>query len=218
MSLLEFQSVKYEADGKAILSEISFEVEGHDFISIVGASGSGKSTLLRLCAHLISQSEGKIYYHKRDYNEYDPITIRKNIGYCSQLPYLFGETVKDNFEFVFRNRNLKIDYEMLEVLLSSFRFDLTYLERKVEKLSGGEKQRIALARTILFKPDILLLDEITSALDVESTLSVEEVIWDLNKQGVTVLWITHNVDQSRKYANKLLTLEDGKIKAMEVIR
>ena len=93
-----------------------------------------------------------------------------------------------------------------------------YLQRDVKNLSGGEKQRIALIRSIVFKPRVLLLDEITSALDVDNTQIVEKVVASLNAEGVTVMWISHNPEQSRKHANKILTIESGKIKSFEVLK
>ena len=93
-----------------------------------------------------------------------------------------------------------------------------YLHYEIQNLSGGEKQRIALIRTMLFEPEILLLDEVTSALDAENTELVEKAILNLNQQGITILWVTHNDEQSRKYANKLLTIEDGQIQSLEVIK
>jgi putative ABC transport system ATP-binding protein len=92
-----------------------------------------------------------------------------------------------------------------------------YLSKDVKNLSGGEKQRIALIRSLIFKPEILLLDEVTSALDVDNTVIVENVILTMHQEGTTILWITHNPEQSKKYSNKLLSLEAGKIKSMEVI-
>ena len=85
-------------------------------------------------------------------------------------------------------------------------------------MSGGEKQRIALVRTLLFQPEILLLDEVTSALDERNALTVEKVVRSFYETGTAVLWITHNVEQSRRNANKILTLEAGKIKSVEVIK
>jgi putative ABC transport system ATP-binding protein len=99
-----------------------------------------------------------------------------------------------------------------------FNIPVGYLNKEVKILSGGEKQRIALIRALLFKPEILLLDEATSALDMENTASVQDVIASLNKEGVTILWVTHSPEQSRRYANRLMTIEEGKLKSMEVLR
>lgn len=99
-----------------------------------------------------------------------------------------------------------------------FHMTTTYLNKDVRSLSGGEKQRISLIRSLVFKPKILLLDEITSALDGENTKIVETVINTLNKEGMTILWVTHNPEQNRKYATKVLSIADGKIKSLEVIK
>lgn len=218
MPLLEFQNVSYINDGKTILKNISVSIEKGDFISIVGSSGSGKSTFLKLCSHLISPINGNIIYRDKNMTEYNPTDLRKNISYCFQTPYLFGHTVMDNIIFPFSIRNLKPDENRINDLFSLFNMTTDLLNKDVKNLSGGEKQRITLIRSLLFKPEVLLLDEITSALDVDNTIIVENVIASLNKEGITVLWITHNPEQSRKYANKLLTLEAGEIKSLEVLK
>ncbi|WP_077612480.1 ABC transporter ATP-binding protein [Clostridium sp. Marseille-P2415] len=217
MSLLEFQNVSFANDGQIILKNTSMNIESGDFISIIGPSGSGKSTFLKICSHLLSPSNGNIIYRGKNVTEYSPPELRKSIGYCFQTPYLFGDTVLENINFPFFIRNLKPDQKKVNDLFSMFYMTTDYLNKDVKNLSGGEKQRIALIRSLLFKPEILLLDEITSALDVDNTKIVENVIAALNKEGTTILWITHDLEQSRKYANKLLTIEAGEIKSLEVI-
>lgn len=218
MSLLELQKVSYIDDGKTILKDISIAIEAGDFISVVGPSGSGKSTFFKLCSNLVNFTEGTMIYKNKPYTEYNPTEWRKNIAYCFQTPCLFGKTVMDNLKFPYLIRNTKVDLERIKKLLLSFSLDEEYLNKEVQNLSGGEKQRIALIRTLLFKPEILLLDEVTSALDVDNTLIVEDVIHSLNKEGICILWITHNPEQSRRYANKILTMENGQIKSVEVLR
>lgn len=218
MTLLAFENVSYDNDGKTILNNISVNIEQHDFISIVGASGSGKSTMLKLCSHLISPTNGSIIFKGKNFIDYSPMELRKNIAYCFQTPYLFGDTVMDNINFPFSIRNIKFDSKRVYDLFSLFHMTTDYLDKRVSNLSGGEKQRIALIRSLIFNPEVLLLDEVTSALDVNNAKIVENVIASLNKVGITVLWITHNPEQSRKYANKLLTVEAGEIKSMEVIK
>jgi putative ABC transport system ATP-binding protein len=218
LSLLAFQNVSFDNDGKSILSDISVQIEENDFISIVGPSGSGKSTFLKLCSYLISPTKGSIIFKNKNFTSYDPTELRKNIAYCFQTPYLFGDTVMENINFPFSVRNSKPDQKRITALFSMFHMTAAYLDKDVRNLSGGEKQRIALIRSLVFKPEILLLDEITSALDVANTNIVETVIDTLHKEGMTILWVTHNPEQSRKYANKLLSIADGEIKSLEVIK
>lgn len=215
--LLEFQDVSFDNEGKTVLKNISVSIETGDFISIVGPSGSGKSTFLKLCSHLISPTDGSITYRGKNITDYNPTELRKSIAYCFQTPYLFGDTVTENIKFPFSIRNIKPDHKRVDELFSLFHMPTDFLNKDVKTLSGGEKQRIALIRSLLFKPEILLLDEVTSALDVDNTKIVENVITSLNKEGITVLWVTHNLEQSRKFANKLLTIEAGGIKSLEVL-
>ena len=218
MSLVEFQNVSFVDEDKTILKNISVSIGQGDFISIVGPSGSGKSTFLKLCSHLISPTDGNIVFKGKNFTEYNPAELRKSIAYCFQTPYLFGDTVLENINFPFSIRYIKLDQKRVNDLFSMFHMSTDYLGKDTKNLSGGEKQRIALIRSLLFMPKILLLDEITSALDVENASIVENVITSLNNEGITVLWITHNLEQSRKYANKLMTIEDGEIKSLEVLK
>lgn len=218
LSLFEFQNVFFINDDKIILKDITIAINSGDYISIVGPSGSGKSTLLKLCCHLISPTEGAIIYKNKSIMEHNPMELRKNVAYCFQTPYIFGETVMDNISFPFSIRGVKVDLKRAEELFLLFNLDKEYLKKDVKNLSGGEKQRIALIRTLLFKPEMLLLDEVTSALDFDNALIVENVMKSLNQNGTTILWVTHSPEQSRKNANKILTVESGKIKSLEVLK
>ncbi len=218
MSLLEFQNASYIKDDQAILRDITISIDKGDYISLVGPSGSGKSTFLKLCCNLISPSDGEIIYKDKLMVDQDPLELRKNIAYCFQSPYLFGETVTDNISFPYEIRDKNMDLDKVEKLFNLFNLDKDYMNKEVKNLSGGEKQRIALIRSLLFEPEILLLDEITSALDVENTIIVENVMKSLNDKGITILWITHNPKQAKRNASKLLTIESGKIKSLEVLR
>lgn len=218
LSLLEMKNVSYIKEDKTILKDISLKVEEGDFISIVGASGSGKSTLLKLLSHLISPTGGEILYRGRNMMSYDPVMLRREISYCVQSGALFGRTAQDNLAFPYEIRGLEMDMEAVAGLLSKFGLEQDVLKKDNSSLSGGEKQRVALARTLLFNPAAVLLDEVTSALDQENTFIVEGVISELNNRGTTVLWITHSFDQSRRLGNKLLTVEGGEISSLEVLR
>lgn len=218
MSLLRFENVSFEKENKYILKDLYLEINYKDFISVIGHSGSGKSTFFKLCSQLITPTNGNIFYKGVSCNKYDPIELRKQISYCLQTPCLFGNTVIDNLRFPFSIRHKDIDLNIIKNLLEIFKMSPEYLSRKIENLSGGEKQRIALIRSLIFTPEILLLDEVTSALDEENTFIVENAVTSLNENGTTILWITHSIDQAKKYSNKILTIEYGELKSLEVIK
>ena len=218
MSQLEFRDAAYRSGGKTILDGLNVSVEAGDFVSIVGPSGSGKSTFLKLCCHLISPTEGNILWNGTSFQQFSPTELRKRIGYCFQTPVLFGDSVENNMSFPYSIRKQEMDRERVRKLFSCFQMSTEYLQREIRNLSGGEKQRIALIRALLFQPEALLLDEVTSALDTENTKIVEEAVETLNREGITVLWVTHNPEQSRRVAKHLLTLESGQIKSWEAVR
>lgn len=218
MSILKFYNVYFTDVDKSILNGIYFQIEKGDYVTIVGPSGSGKSTLLKLCNNLISPSDGSIYYNNKNIMKYNPVDLRKDISYCLQIPHLFGETVMDNLSFPFKIRNAKVNMDKIYELTYKFKIRQDILNEKIINLSGGEKQRISLMRTLIHTPQVLLLDEVTSSLDAENTSIVENIIKDLNDKGVTILWITHNTEQSLKYANKRINLNSGKLIELEVIK
>lgn len=217
MSILEIRDLHYEADNTKILKGISMKIEEGDCVSIIGSSGSGKSTLLKICADLIPISKGELIYREKDYKKYNPIELRRKISYCVQLPHLFGDKVYENLEFPYNIRKDKIDKERIVKLLEKFNLDENFLEKDIKSLSGGEKQRISIIRNLIYKPDILLLDEATSALDKENAMVIEKYIEELNKEGVTVIWITHSLEQSERIFNKRIEISEGQVKNIERI-
>ncbi|EEH98302.1 ATP-binding cassette domain-containing protein [Clostridium tertium] len=218
MNILSIKDVFYNMGDLEILKGISFDIEKGDCMSIVGQSGSGKSTLLKLCADMIPITSGNIYFNGKCYTRYNPIELRKKISYCLQTPELFGKSVCENLEFPFKIRKEKVNKQRIVKLLERFNIDESFLDKDIISLSGGEKQRISIIRNLLYTPDIILLDEATSSLDLENAKIVEEYVQELNDLGVTVLWITHSMEQSEKIFNKRITISEGKIKCMEVLR
>lgn len=215
--LLKFENINFKDGNTHILKEVTLSIKKGECISLVGASGSGKSTLLKLGSDLISPSSGVIYFKDKSYNEYNPIELRKKISYCIQNPRLFGKTVADNLYFPFNIRKEKVNKNIVLNFLDRFHLNESYLVKSVHSLSGGEKQRVALIRNIIFNPEILLLDEATSALDSKNAKVVEEIVKDLNNQGVTVIWVTHNIEQSLGIFKKRITMERGKITKEEEV-
>lgn len=218
MSFLKLNNISFVKEDKQILKNIKLEIEKGDFLSIVGPSGSGKSTLLKLCCDLISPTEGNITFMDKDIAAYNPVELRKKINYCFQTPYLFGETVMDNLSFPYIVRKDHPDLKRINELLAYFNIPSDFINKSIKNLSGGEKQRIALIRSMIYPPDILLLDEVTASLDADNTNLVEEIIHSINKKGTTILWITHNLEQSRRHSNKLLSIDHGEIISLEVLK
>lgn len=217
MKILELKNIKYRADNTDILNGISLDIQAGDCISIVGSSGSGKSTLLKMCSDLIPLGSGELLYKGKNYNTYNPLELRRKISYCVQSAYLFGDTVYANLAFPFTIRNEEVDKGRIEELLRRFNLEESFLNKDIKSLSGGEKQRVSLIRNLVYTPEILLLDEATSALDATNTKVVEEIVKELNDTGVTVIWITHSIEQSENIFTKRIVMENGKVVREEVV-
>ncbi len=216
---LEFQKVSFQhqtAHYKA-LNSISFDVKNGETIAFVGPSGSGKSTLVKLLVGLYRPQEGSIFYNHVDGKEFDFDELRNQIGFVTQDTQLFAGTIKENLLFV----NPAATEEDLQSALkkSSCTGLLERAENGIEtvigegglKLSGGEKQRIAIARALLRKPHLLIFDEATSALDSiteeEITTTIKEI--SREKEQITVL-IAHRLS-TIMHADRIYVLERGQI-------
>lgn len=217
MSVLRFKHISLAIHGRPILQDISFEVQQGESITIVGPSGSGKSTILKLASSLVSPTGGTIYFQDQLMDQYAPTEYRQRVAYCFQQPYLFGQTVRGNLAFPFTMRGRAVDEIRIKDLFDLFHMDLQLLEKSNTELSGGEMQRICLIRSLLFAPDVLLLDEVTSALDTENTEWVEQGLMQLHKEGLTLLQVTHNLDQSVRMGQRRITVKDGHIADCEVL-
>ena len=167
---------------------------------------------------MISPTLGSITYNGRNLTAIDPESYRKEVGYCFQRPYLFAKSVRRNILFPYDIRGMKPDMERIKLLFDLLHMPMEYFERHNDELSGGEMQRICLIRSLIFEPKVLLLDEVTSALDSVNTAIVEQVIYELYKNGITIVSITHNEEQSLRTANRRITIIDGSIAKEEVLR
>lgn len=211
-AILKINKLSFIAENKKILKNITFQIRKGDLVTISGPSGSGKSTLLKLIGNMINRTSGDIYFNEKKIESYSPTDYRKEISYFFQSPVLFGETVRDNLSFPYEIRNLPFDDARAISLLESVKLTADYLKKTIDSLSGGEKQRIAFVRNLLFEPQVLLLDEVTSALDHENRQIIYDIIHSLNQNNqVTILWVTHNEEEFLS-SNKQLIIEDGRIK------
>lgn len=208
----QHQTASYKA-----LNNISFEVKNGETIAFVGPSGSGKSTLVKLLVGLYRPKEGSIFYNGIDGKEFDFDELRNQIGFVTQDTQLFAGTIKENLLFV--NPNATEEDLQLALQKSSATALIERAEKGIDtvigegglKLSGGEKQRIAIARALLRKPNLLIFDEATSALDSITEEEITSTIKEISeeKEQITVL-IAHRLS-TIMHADRIYVLERGKV-------
>lgn len=207
--ILSVRSLCFAAGEQQILKNLSLDVWQDDWISISGPSGSGKSTLLKLIATLLEPTSGQLRYRGADVLTMEPTQYRRKVSYCFQNPLLFGKTVEDNLSFPSWIRNEPWDRAESLRMMKEIGLAESLLTKDISGLSGGEKQRIALIRNVLYMPDILLLDEITSSLDEENSA----LIWNwLNKRkeenDISFLVVTHEEEEAQR-GNRRIWLHKG---------
>ena len=210
-AIIQTENLSFEADGQEILKDINLQVNEGDFITIMGASGSGKSTLLKLIGLQINLSSGSIYFKGKNIQDYNPMDYRKKVSYFFQSAVLFGKTVRDNLAFPSEIRDEEFDEKQAIEHLKEVQLSADYIDKKVNDLSGGEKQRVALIRNMLYPPKVLLMDEVTSSLDQENRENILAYVQRLNqKNNTTILWVTHNQDEIDA-SDRLIHIVDGKL-------
>ncbi len=212
---LTLNDVSYSVGTTQILKKINVTITKDKGITgIVGPSGSGKTTFLRLLNKLISPSQGEITLNNSyQYSTQPSRELRKKIGLLHQNPFLFPGTVKANVEYGPQIWNIPLSFEEINNLLRKVDLNpLKYIDRIASDLSGGEKQRVCLARTLANKPCVLLLDEPTSSLDIVSERIVEETLNKLVKEdGIKIIIVTHSLEQTKRLTDEIIFLKNGRI-------
>ncbi|MFK3660141.1 iron efflux ABC transporter ATP-binding subunit FetA [Scandinavium sp. NPDC088450] len=205
--LLQVSQLGFMSGETSLLNNINLRLCEGQFTLITGPSGCGKSTLLKIIASLLSPTSGSIHFCGEDILQLSPEAYRQQVSYCAQTPALFGETVYDNLIFPWQIRDKRPEPEHLLADLVRFNLPEDTLQKSIHSLSGGEKQRISLIRNLQFLPKVLLLDEITSALDESNKHNVNEIIHRYVKEkNIGVLWVTHDKDEI-SHADDVITLK-----------
>jgi len=216
---LRFENIsfKHQTASSYAVQNISFQANAGETIAFVGPSGSGKTTLVKMLVGLYTTKEGAIYYNEKNANDIDLLELRQQLGFVTQDAQLFSGTIKDNLLFVKPNAT---DAEIMNVLEKAACQNLL---RRAEnginstigeggiKVSGGEKQRLSIARALLRQPHLLIFDEATSALDSITEEEITQTIRDISsKQNQITVLIAHRLS-TIMHADKIFVLEQGKI-------
>jgi putative ABC transport system ATP-binding protein len=206
--LFAFEDVVLELDGRRVLDGVRAELPDEGVTCLVGPSGSGKSTLLRLCNRLEVPTAGTVRFRGRDVADLDPLKHRRQVGMVFQRPTPFHGSVRANL-LVARP---EADDVALEAALERAALPASFLDRVADDLSGGEAQRMCLARTLVTEPEVLLMDEPTSSLDPEATKDLERLARQLAEQRVRIVWVSHDPEQVDRIADARFVVEDGTVR------
>jgi putative ABC transport system ATP-binding protein len=194
---------------KILVQDANFSLNHGEILAIAGPSGSGKTSLLRLLTRLDEPTSGTVFVEGTDYRNIAPQVLRRRLGMVTQRPHLFPGTVARNLQFGPAQRDETLSPEFIQDLLSQVGLK-DYAERNVANLSGGEAQRVSVARTLANSPLVLLLDEPTSSLDEAAKLEVEASIQRVVRDhGLTCIVVTHDLAQAERLAERALLLKAG---------
>ncbi|RLI03989.1 ABC transporter ATP-binding protein [Candidatus Bathyarchaeota archaeon] len=217
---VEFKNVSFsyrEDGGDPVLHNVNFTAEPGETVAILGSTGSGKSSLIHLIPRFYDVSDGKVLIDGYDVRDVEPKSIRKHIGISLQEAILFSGTIRDNIRY---GRPEATDEEVIEAAKAAQAHEFiigfpegydTNVGQRGVNLSGGQKQRIAIARALLVKPSILILDDSTSAVDVETEIKIEEALEELMKNRTSFI-IAQRISTVLN-ADKIIVLDDGNIAA-----
>lgn len=214
--ILKLKNIKFNYDDKQVLKDISLAVNPGEILGILGPNGSGKSTLLRVMDGILAPQNGEILINGKSYSSYKRNALAREVAMVAQEQHFrFSFTcievvLMGRFphlkKFQFEDHNdLKIAYESLKATHA-----LEFAERSIHDLSGGEKQRVLIARALAQEPRVILLDEPTSFLDLKFKREIFKLIASLSKEkGLGVAIVSHDIDLVAQYCSKIILLKDG---------
>lgn len=214
-SYIKFDNVSLTYNGASAesLTDISFTANRGDVIGIIGGTGSGKSSLVSLIPHFYDATKGTVFVDGKDVKSFDDEILRKKVGFVQQKAVLFKGTVRDNIKW---GRGNATDEEIITALKSAQIYDTIeekggldfFIEQNGSNLSGGQKQRLSVARALVREPEILVLDDSSSALDFATEARMRDVIYSLEYNPT--IFIVSQRASSVMSADKIIVLDDGK--------
>ena len=215
-STIDIKNIHKSFGNVKAVNGISLSITSGEMFGLVGPDGAGKTTTIRMLCGLISPNEGEIFILEKNISK-NKKTIQKNIGYLSQKFSLYGDlTVDENIEFFAEIHNIK-DYDGRRNELLDFTRLKAFRNRPAEKLSGGMKQKLALACSLIHKPKILFLDEPTTGVDPVSRRDFWKILSGLIKEGITIFMSTPYLDEAER-CNRVALMNKGEIIALDTPR
>jgi len=211
--LYELRQISKSYDGRRVLTVEHLQIRRGEILGVVGPSGAGKSTLLRLLNFLEPPDSGTITFHHHIFRpgETMPVAVRRRVTTVFQRPLLLNRNVWANLEYGLKLRGNRDGDERIAAALRQVGLE-EMARQPARTLSGGEAQRVAVARAMVVEPEVLLLDEPTANLDPYNVGLIEEIIQRLNEElSVTLVLVTHNVFQARRLAQRVVFLLEGEV-------
>lgn len=206
------RGVEQERGGRRTLCGIDLDLPRHEVVAVVGPSGAGKTSLIRLLNRLDDPTAGTVMFNGAPIESIPVRQLRRRVGFVFQTPVMFAGTVRGNLETA---AALAVNVAPAPDITQGLRLaglDESFLNRDADRLSGGEKQRVSLARTLMTAPEALLLDEPTSALDPEVAEQLMDTVRRLAAtMGVTIVMVTHRLGEARAASTHLVLLEAGRV-------
>lgn len=214
--ILEFKNVSKIYHGKqAAIQNINLTIDQGDFVCLIGTSGSGKTTTMRMINRMLEPTSGEIFFKGQNLKKYDPVKLRRKIGYVIQniglIPHM---TIYENITLVPRLLKWPAEKKRQQAheLIKLVELPVEFLERYPGELSGGQQQRIGVIRALAAEQDLILMDEPFGALDPITRESLQDLVKQLQeKLGKTVIFVTHDMDEALKLATKIVVMDQGKI-------
>lgn len=217
---VEFCDVRKSYGDHHVLQGASAKIDKGEFVCIIGPSGCGKTTLLKTVNALECPDSGQVLVGGRDVAEWDPIELRRSIGYAIQGSVLFPNmTVRQNIAYVpslWNGRDAERNDEAVRKWLKIVRLDESILDRYPSELSGGQQQRVGIARALAASPRLALMDEPFGAVDQITRDRLQEEIKRIHREtGITILFVTHDIREAMRLSTRVMVIHEGKIQQFD---
>ncbi len=212
MPKLSIRNLNLKRGGATVLQDISLDVAAGELLVVIGPSGSGKSSLLRCLNRLNEIDSGGIQLDGRSIFDMPVTALRRQVGMLFQKTAAFEGTVADNIAYGARLKGESLSRQAILALMAQVSLEAELADKPAAELSGGQEQRLSIARALALKPSLLLLDEPTSSLDPIATGRVEDSLLRLRDEtNLTMIWVSHAIEQARRVGSRVLLLAGGRV-------